>query len=332
MITSCSNAPERCAPARARVRRATRRRVAPALALVAALTMPTPAIAQEAGGPPRPAIAVSPARLELEIGDRPVTESIRVMNMTERTVEARVTLATWDLDEHNQLREVEPTPQSLDQWIVVNPVHFTIEAGASQVVRFAIRPRVRPEPGEHRAMIYVQEVEPERSESETSLVRFLFRLGVAVYGHVGPIQRSAVLHGVRLDPEEAPTRLLLDIEATGSAHVRLAGEVAVEPVAGADQEVPEALRAPLPTTPVLPGFRRTVPVPLPRPAAAGRHVARISGMLGDSVPVDWSAPFEAPAPPEPEAPTTPAPTPPPTDPDEDGEPTDEAPGGEENGG
>ena len=38
--------------------------------------------------------------------------------------------------------------------MIINPVEFTIPAGGEQVVRFAVRPRAQPEPGEHRAMVF----------------------------------------------------------------------------------------------------------------------------------------------------------------------------------
>ena len=93
-------------------------------------------------------IAVSPSRFEVEIGPKPTTEAVTVMNLGKDPVTIMVTVASWDLDELNKVRILEPDEQSLDQWMVINPLRFTVPSGKSQTVRFSIRPKIRPLPGE----------------------------------------------------------------------------------------------------------------------------------------------------------------------------------------
>jgi len=64
-------------------------------------------------------IAVSPSRFEVEIGSKPTTEAVDVMNLGDEPVSIAVSVVTWDLDEGNQVRIVEPTEQTLDQWMVI---------------------------------------------------------------------------------------------------------------------------------------------------------------------------------------------------------------------
>ena len=107
-----------------------------------------------AGAVPPAQIAVSPSRFEIEIGPSPTTEALRVFNFSDRPVDVQASVAHWELDRNSRVVIVEPTEQSLDQWIVMNPLRFTIPAGGSQTMRFSIRPKTAPDPGEHRAMIY----------------------------------------------------------------------------------------------------------------------------------------------------------------------------------
>jgi hypothetical protein len=227
--------------------------------------------AARAAAPPAQ-IAVSPSKFEMAIGPRPSTESITLMNLSEQDVEIDVAVANWTLDEANQIELVPPDEQSLDQWMVINPLHFTIPGHGSQTVRFSVRPRVAPEPGEHRAMIYFNQVLPEQSEH---VVRVRFSVGVAVYGLVGQVVRRGTLHEVDVVDSTNPLVARLDVSSEGSAHVRMAGQYAIypadvypgveattwDPAVGPNEiEVPELAISvgALPSRPVLPQTRREV--------------------------------------------------------------------------
>ena len=275
-------------------------------ALLLALGLASPLAAQ---------LGVSPTRFELSLEGRPSTQSVRVFNFGKRDVNIQVSVVNWDLDEHNKVRHLPPTEQSLDQWIVVNPVRFAIPAGSSQTVRFSIRPKLRPAPGEHRAMIYFQQLPAEKDE--TPGLDVLYRLGLGIYGYVGEITRKAELHSVTVKGRIA----WFDITSQGSANVRLQGQYALWPAASypgtAKTGLIENLGKPetvlpagileagaLPAgTPVLPGDRRQVPLELHQPLPAGNYVLDLNGTLGDAelnlaVPFTVTAPAE-PAPAEP---------------------------------
>jgi len=265
------------------------------------------AAAQDAPSPP-PQVAISPPRFELQIGSEPTTESIRVANLGEEPVTVQVAASNWDLDEHNQVRVIEPTEQSLDQWMLINPLRFTVPPGRSQNVRFSIRPRVEPEPGERRAMIFLDQVLDRTSPG--SGIRMRFQYGVAVYGQVGEATRRGQLHGI--DLRYGAGRLVgsFDITNHGNAHVRLDGLYLVRPAVdlsraepadtgdGTSDTLPGVVATgQLPSLPVLPGCRRQLGFDLGLPLDPGDYVLEVQGSLSGT-PVDTLIFFEVSGPPE----------------------------------
>ncbi len=272
-----------------------------------------------------PQIAVSPPRVEVQIGPRSSMETIRLFNFGDKAVEVAVSVETWDLDESNRVRAVEPTEQSLDQWMLISPLRFTVDPGGSQAVRFSIRPRIELVPGEHRAMIYFQQV-PSSDPSPGFQVSF--KLGVAVYGYVGEVVRRGVLNDLSVQTTANGPVAVFDISSTGSGHVRLQGQYAVwdadrfpgveSTTELADQDRNSGTLPPgmvtsgdLPATPVLPGCRRTILVPMPTKALQpGRYVFDVNATLGEDVRIDRALPYEVLAPtPTPTPAATPSPSP-----------------------
>jgi len=274
----------------------------PRLALVAALVTIATTMAWATTPPAQ--IAVSPSRFDLHIGSRPTTESIELVNLGRDPVTIQVSTANWDLNETSQIRILEPDEQSLDQWLVINPLRFTIPAGETQVVRFSIRPRVEPAPGEHRAMIYFNQQLPETTDG---LLYIKFRLGVAIYGQVGEATRIGRLDGITVSERESPIVARFDITSMGSAHVRMTGHYAVYPadafseldrrallssLEDEDKERPDFVLAagPLPSLPVLGETRREVRLRIRNELPPGRYVLDVLGELsGENI--DMTVPF-----------------------------------------
>jgi len=258
-----------------------------ALSLGIAVTTPLPATALE--------IAVSPARFELNLDDKRKTQTLEIVNSSDKPVEIGIDMSNFDLDDNNQLRMLPPTEQSL--WIAINPTRVKIPANGRRTMRFAIRPQVEPEPGEHRAVIFLNQ--DNSNETEDGL-RFKFRLGVVVYGQVGEANRTAQLHNVGSDSRG----ITLDVQNTGNAHARFKGLYAVWNAASYPgdaaaasmlqkiqdtRKLSEEVVAPgslaagvVVETPVLPGTRRTVVQQLPDAAKAGQRKVYLLGKLGDS--------------------------------------------------
>jgi P pilus assembly chaperone PapD len=260
-----------------------------------------------------PQVAVSPSRFEVELDGPVTTHALKLINMGKNDITARVRLADWVLDEDNRVVEVTPGEASLMRWMVINPLSFTVPGGETQTVRFSIRPRTAPAEGEHRAMIYLEEL-PRREPGKA--VTVVFNIGVAVYAYAGKITRSGSLHGVRVESRGGEPTGLLDVESSGNAHVRLDGRYTVwradalpaaDPaarLADAEQELPTGAAAAgsLPVTPVLPGTRRTLALPFGRGLEPGRYVLVVGGTLGENR-FDGESAFTV------EPPPTPTPTP-----------------------
>jgi hypothetical protein len=283
------------------MKRSVHRRLAGLIAALAAIALAGRAAAQTA------TIGVSPLRIEVALGTRPVAEAIQIMNLGTAPIELSVSVSNWILDEANQVKAIEPTEQSLDQWIVISPLRLSLPPGRLQTVRFTVRPKVKPEPGEHRAMIFFDEV--PGAEPPVQGTRVVGRVGVAVYAHVGEVTRRAVLNCLEVVTARRAAAAVFDISSEGSAHARMSGRYVVWPAGGfpgfsatappppvgGNSVVPEGAveAAELPPTPVLPGFRRRIVMRLAREFEPGDYVLDIEGQLGEQ-PLRLAYPFVVP--------------------------------------
>lgn len=237
--------------------------------------------------------AVSPMRVEFELGNRPVTRALKIVNHSNRRMELSIRVANFDMDEANKVREIAPTAQSMDQWIIVRPLKVALDAGQTRTIRFAVRPYVKPKPGEHRAMIFIASENPREKNGKLDIG---FRFGVAVYGSVGKISRVATLHGV----EAKPKSIALDISSHGNAATRFLGSYGIwkskafpgTEAAAARLELrkfrvkqnykPDGAIAarPVPALPVFPGTRRQVVAEVDGKLAPGKYTVLVAGRLG----------------------------------------------------
>lgn len=263
-------------------------------------------------GSMRPALAsidlvISPPLLEFEVGEKNRTQSLKISNFGSKPAKVKISVFNWRLDEKNSVELIPPTEQSLDQWMFINPIEFTLPAKGQQTVRFGIQPRVQPEPGEHRAIIYFDSV-GEESAVASQGIAVKGRLGIAAYGYVGEPDRIGVLNGVTVDTQGRP-RVLFDISSQGNANVRMRGQYAIWPAQqfpgaqqtkaipnldnlNAAQDLPKPILSAgsLISLPILPGTRRQVPLQLPEKLPPGNYVLDLNGELGKTT-IDQSLPF-----------------------------------------
>lgn len=241
-------------------------------------------------------MAISPMRFEFPLDARPVTRSLKVINQGSEPIGIRVKVGHWDLDEQNRLREIAPTEQSLDQWIIVRPLKLTTPPGKSRTLRFAVRPFTRPKPGEHRAMIFLEQTGAYQKNAQGIAMRF--RFGVAVYAHVGQTIRKGDVKAVVAEGRGFG----VDIKSVGTANVRMNGKFGIWPankfpgeesarqalaaVSGKEKKIARprgaAIAGLLPSTPVLPGYRRQINVPLAEELKPGKYRLVLAGKLGTS--------------------------------------------------
>lgn len=215
-------------------------------------------------------ISVSPDVFRIDIDDnRP--HSLTVMNLSDRTIEATTSVSGWTL-ENDQVVPTPPTPASLDQWIILNPVDMKIAPGESQVVRFAIRPSSEPKRGEHSAMLWIQE---KHAAAPSRMVKARFRIGVAIYADKNPVERAGQFIAAHFEPDK--NRLRLEFSNQGNAHDRPSGTVTLEN-RNNQQQAPITLS--LPKRPILPGKKASQYVLLPS-LPTGNYLLTLEGHFYD---------------------------------------------------
>lgn len=182
-----------------------------------------------------PKLAISPSRIEIS-PEKKATESITVLNLGSKPMEVEVNVQNWDFDNNNNYRALPPNEQSLDQWLIINPVRLKIPAKSQQTVRLAVRPRVEPEAGEHRAMVFFRQLNDQGKD-----INFKFNVGVPIYAYFGEVKREAELFGMEFDPIKL--QFVFDIASKGNAYVRPEGVfIAMKAAdAGTDTELLERL-------------------------------------------------------------------------------------------
>jgi fimbrial chaperone protein len=217
-------------------------------------------------------IGVSPPWAEVDMVDGRASGAFTVLNLGPHPVAIEVGTTNFDLDADGRVVTVPPTEQSLDQWLVLNPLRFHIAPGGYQKVRYAVRPRVEPTPGEHRAMIYFAEVDDPAIDRPRPIV-VLHRIGAALYAQAPEATREGTLLGTSLSADA----LRFTIRNDGNAHVRLRGTVALT-----GPSIDDPLELPLPGRPVLPATTREIVLPLDRSLPAGDYLITLDGELGNT--------------------------------------------------
>jgi fimbrial chaperone protein len=242
-------------------------------------------------------IAISPPKCELKLGNEPLNESIRLINMKRTPVTFKVDVYNWTIDEQNQVKVIPATSQSLDNWMIINPLLFTVPPGKTQIIRFSIRPRSKPEPGEHRAIIYLTEqAAAEADTTQAGGIKVLLNYRMAIYADTDPVKHTGKLASLTFDKTSAT--LKADIVNNGNVRTRLEGDYSIwkpgtfpgfkamgnylsQPKS---EKKPEGLLASgsLNSAPVLPGQRRTVSTPVGAgQSKGGSYVLAVKGMLDD---------------------------------------------------
>jgi P pilus assembly chaperone PapD len=188
-------------------------------------------LSQHAAAQPTARLGFSPDRYILKVGaGGTATESLMVKNLSDQPVTIKLSVGNWDLDENNQVRILPPAEDSLDRWIVVNPMRVTIPPNSPQTIRWAILPKSQPRPGEYRAIIFVEEDVAGRPEINhaTAKVRVNMRMGIPVYAQVGEaVERTSV---DRLVPGADKRGVELALSNEGSFHARLRGRYGIWPI------------------------------------------------------------------------------------------------------
>lgn len=250
-------------------------------------------------------VSISPPRMEVDINSRKGrSNTIKVANFSKKPVRMKAYVKNWTMDEENQLKNIPSTPQSLDQSIRFTPSKFTIPAGGTQTVRLAIRPKIKPESGEHRAVIYFEEI---ASNTESVAVKAKAAIGVVVYAYAGEIKRVGKVNSVTVDTKPKAIKAVFDVSNKGNAHIRMRGQYAIwraanYPGAKATQFIKNVGNSnkKLPTNvvgvgniklpPVLPNTNRQLLQTVTEKLPPGNYVLDINAELSGT-PIDKGIPF-----------------------------------------
>jgi len=240
-------------------------------------------------------VGISPRTLDVVLDEDGRSHSFRLFNLGKQTYQVKVSVTNWTMDENSEVQLIPSTAESLDQWMIVNPLSFDIPPGESQTVRVGFRPQMALPQGEYRALVYFEQQLPPDDKPDTKQLRSLFRLGAAVYVHVGEVVALANIDQVNIVGDQAQ----VSITNLGNTHVRLDGQWSAwraDAYPGAaithqipglgknDILLPEGVVSAgwLPRTPVLPGHTRTLKFDLSGlPAQAARLVLDMDAQFAD---------------------------------------------------
>ncbi len=213
-------------------------------------------------------IAVTPSVLEIDSTEINKTHSFRIINKKEHAVHVSTNVESWTLDEMNQVQPIPLTADSLTNWVIVNPLNFTLEPNSTQTIRLALRPPNQIPEGEHRLMLYFNQQLKEKPKEGT--INFKFKIGSAIYVHIG----EKIKTGKTLSAKIENQHIRLETMNTGNSFIRYKGHwllwlgepnstlINLENIL--EQESPQIngllAKGEMPSMPVLPGYTRMINV------------------------------------------------------------------------
>ena len=273
-----------------------RGRLLPGILALAALLISDQAVMAQPGA----RLGISPDRYMVDFdagGSTP--QALMIKNLSDEPLTIKLSVSNWDLDESNRVRLLPPREDSLDQWIVINPLRVVIPPDTPQTIRWAILPRQKPGAGEHRAIIFIEEETDRGPLQSKTAVNMAIRFGIPVYAQVGEAREQVQVFGVGADDDSQ--QLVLDAGNAGNQHVRLRGRIGIWPedsFPGSEKAIaimrdPEqSLRAgvdyrvdDIPETVLLPATRRQIKL-LPAAMAHSGQVVQLDASLGSTAVTD----------------------------------------------
>lgn len=182
-------------------------------------------------------LAISP--LKVELGERSRTAALTLRNGSPDSVVVQAQAYVWEQQGgEDRLTETQD--------LIVSPVVFTLDGGASQLLRVALRRPVDPST-ELSYRLVLQEV-PQQSSPQSTGLSVTLRLSLPVFVQAGAETAPSVAWNAAADPDG---NLVVTARNDGTAHLRLLGfEVAA---VGSPQQV---LQQPVASY-VLPGQSRS---------------------------------------------------------------------------
>jgi hypothetical protein len=229
---------------------------------------------------------VSPTRFEFTL-DKRFTNFFTVTNTSLEPLRLRVYARFIHVTDDDRMVEVESDPRDLADWVVLNPHRMLLPPSQRRVVRFSVRPpegRSADLPaGEYRTVIFFEELlgapesgsrAVETADAPTLRLSLLTRLGVTLYGMVGPKTIAVSAEPGRV--EQSATQIIVHVMLIneGNAHTPLAVHGVLSNPDGTEIQRREM------ATVVQPGQRRRLDLAFDRPQE-GSYQIRLTGRHED---------------------------------------------------
>lgn len=205
---------------------------------------------------------ISPLRVEIQVlPGAEYTNAIELTNFAEEPVRMRAYLEDWTLDPVGTpvFMPVGASQASSAPWVTVGPEDFLIEGAQTEHVRFTVHVPEGVAEGAYHSAVLFETVPLNRADKPGRQVFMRGRVACMLYVTVGEPERQAEIRSLAAVVRGEQPRLRFEVENTGGAFIRLAGDVRL---AGKDAGAVASL--PLPDVPVLPGMRRIVEIDMPR--------------------------------------------------------------------
>ena len=235
-------------------------------------------------------ISVTPIRVEHELAPGGTkTDVIRVENIADRVLRARVVVSDWYLERDGTpvfVKRGRIAAFSMSDWIEVNPAELTLRPGETRTIRYTVDVPANTADGGYRTANLIESL-PDLDSQRQALTAYInARIGVIVYGRVGAAAPAVEIARQQLleDPSTPGWKAVhLTLRNTGVVHFRYQGDSQLLDATGAvlaTVSVPESV--------VLPQSERDVVVKFePRlPASALSVVTRLDVGLPERLEIE----------------------------------------------
>ena len=164
-----------------------------------------------AARPPRPTMAVTPARLALAGGS---SATVHLASAATAVVDAQATGLAVDL----RGRPRVASPGDAASWLEVAPRHFTVRPASGAGISVTAKPPPEARPGDHVALLLLT----TRPSSSSSGVAVRVRIGIVVTVRVpGKLVRRLVVERIRLRRRARERVIEVDLANRGNVTERL---------------------------------------------------------------------------------------------------------------
>lgn len=180
-----------------------------------------------------PMVEITPSRFELLIEPRGrSTQMISISNHGQKNLTLIATCSDWDIDETDSLVLLDEvtTSRSASNWLRFNPRQFTIPAGETQIIRFAVTVPPQIAGGEYRTAIVLKTKEKYQLNAN-NYYQPIF--AILVYVNIPEVNRVGELADLIVTIDDQKNYILNGkLSSQGNAHVRAEGEFVLKDVNG----------------------------------------------------------------------------------------------------